>query len=474
MKKFIGPILIGTLFVLSQFSSGCDGGVTEHRARGTTGTAEEVRPPYIAFSSGGCLEGLQNPSTVQQNCYSYAVMRMMHRNGQYCGYPYNQNIESPSNGCTEKQWEGVFSGQSAFYNAVSVGDIVTVGSGHVVYVVSKSGSSLSSIVVDDANRTPGAGIVHGSTLAAVCSDLNAYPTQVWGYKSTSPTGSDCTMPDPTALVSPAEGVTLPLTDLSFVWTKSWPSNNTYRLQISTDPNFATFEVNVGGLSDTVRNFVDVEQSGALYYWRVIAENSNGGSPSVSRSFSTIGAVTMPAANSIYEANVSIEMQWTGTLPSSTPVDISFSSNGGANWTLKQSNVPFGSGSGGNTYMLSNPGVVSTNAKVKVSRTSAPTYSVTSETFITGPSLSVSGPTSLPYPSEQKTWTVSATPSGSYTYQWHRKNWGESSYTYVGAGTSYAGYQVNKGFTLRVDAYQGSVKIGTTSYYVSCSNCGLEW
>lgn len=90
------------------------------------------------------------------------------------------------------------------------------------------------------------------------------------------------------------------TNVSVTPTLDWddvPGAEYYRVQVSTDPNFGTTVVNVGGLT----NSAYVVQSGALsnnvtYYWKVNATNPGGTSPWSQRwMFKTIPSVP-PAPN----------------------------------------------------------------------------------------------------------------------------------------------------------------------------------
>ena len=68
----------------------------------------------------------------------------------------------------------------------------------------------------------------------------------------------------------------------------------YRVQVSSSPNFETFEYNVGGVTDTFFQTLDL-QPNSVYYWRVLASNTLGDSEwSEVRSFTTANISTDPS------------------------------------------------------------------------------------------------------------------------------------------------------------------------------------
>jgi len=79
-----------------------------------------------------------------------------------------------------------------------------------------------------------------------------------------------------ALSSPADNATDIATDTTFVWASS-NGATLYQLQISTQSNFATLEVNKSDLSDTTFQAPGLSNS-TTQYWRVRAANAGGTSP----------------------------------------------------------------------------------------------------------------------------------------------------------------------------------------------------
>lgn len=96
-------------------------------------------------------------------------------------------------------------------------------------------------------------------------------------------------PLPPVLVSPVDGDTERQTELTVAW-KTSLGGQSYRLQVSTDPQFSGLILNQGDLSDTTYTLENLAAA-TTYYWRVNASNTAGtGDWSIEQSFSTISEV----------------------------------------------------------------------------------------------------------------------------------------------------------------------------------------
>jgi transposase-like protein len=100
---------------------------------------------------------------------------------------------------------------------------------------------------------------------------------------------DTTVPQAPALRAPASNATgVVITSPTLSWTKS-PFASSYRVQLSTTPDFASFVVNDSNVADTSRTAGTLTAS-TTYYWRVNAKNVAGTS-----SFSAMGTFTTAIA-----------------------------------------------------------------------------------------------------------------------------------------------------------------------------------
>lgn len=104
-------------------------------------------------------------------------------------------------------------------------------------------------------------------------------------------------PSPPTLISPANGATGVSANPTLRWNVSSGATS-YRVQVSTDPSFATTVVNQGGVTDTSLALGGLANSTA-YYWRVNASNGAGTSDySTVFSFTTTAGISPPAASTL--------------------------------------------------------------------------------------------------------------------------------------------------------------------------------
>ena len=116
------------------------------------------------------------------------------------------------------------------------------------------------------------------------------------------------------LASPATGAQDQLAEVTLRW--YYPQNAaSYRVQVSTDANFASFVINASGIEDTSHVVAGLAGQ-RTYYWRVSASNVAGASAfsqaySFTTGFPATPALAFPANNT---ANVPIEitLQWRKT------------------------------------------------------------------------------------------------------------------------------------------------------------------
>ena len=96
------------------------------------------------------------------------------------------------------------------------------------------------------------------------------------YSSSSFTNGPSAAPPAPTLAVPANGANAPGTQVLLEWTEA-PRANDYQLQVATDAGFAelVFDEWVG---DYVGVYLDFDDDGTTYYWRVAARNSLGSSP----------------------------------------------------------------------------------------------------------------------------------------------------------------------------------------------------
>ncbi|MBL7994025.1 hypothetical protein JNM05_01520 [bacterium] len=148
------------------------------------------------------------------------------------------------------------------------------------------------------------------------------------------------------------------------------------------------------------------------------------------------------------------------------VDILSSSNGGSTWNVAVENK-----TNDGLYFWTIPNTVSANYKIKVQE-HGQDISGLSQTFVVGPNITITGPTSLTN-GKQGNYSVTTSPSGSYTYQWYRaeSNTPNPTYIYQNSGSHYAGAPNGSSFELMVKIYSGTVLMGTNGIGVSCSDCG---
>ena len=157
--------------------------------------------------------------------------------------------------------------------------------------------------------------------------LTNYQKYYWRVKTTSNLGTSnwsdiwnftttLALPAPPVLQSPdSSAVNVSLTPLL-----DWDDNpySTYRLQVSTDPNFGSFILNNGGI--TISQFQisgGTLSNGVTYYWRVNATNSAGTSQwSVIWLFTTIVAapvappILLSPPNGITGESATPTLDWT--------------------------------------------------------------------------------------------------------------------------------------------------------------------
>jgi len=122
-------------------------------------------------------------------------------------------------------------------------------------------------------------------------------------------------PQQVQLISPENDRNIFDSKITFQWAED-PVAQSYRLQLSTSPNFNTLVSNIGGISGTTRTVTNLS-SNTLYYWRVIARNETGDSPAsetrLVRSATYSG--TPPATSLVSPADLavtgasSIELIW---------------------------------------------------------------------------------------------------------------------------------------------------------------------
>ena len=119
-------------------------------------------------------------------------------------------------------------------------------------------------------------------------------------------------PAPVLISPPNNGVNVSITPL-MDWSDA-PNAQTYHLEVSFDPNFTSFVLNIPGLSSSQYQITSTNQLGnsTLYYWRVNATNTGGTSPwSATWSFTTIPAPPPPLL--LLPANGAVNVVLTPTL-----------------------------------------------------------------------------------------------------------------------------------------------------------------
>jgi photosystem II stability/assembly factor-like uncharacterized protein len=138
-------------------------------------------------------------------------------------------------------------------------------------------------------------------------------SEVWSFTTGK---NDAPVPPPVpALVSPANDSTGVPIARSLWWTSA-AGALTYRVQLSTSPDFSTTVLDKSGLTTTTQAFTGLAND-TKYYWRVSARNDAGTSPwSASWSFTTASAdapIPPPAPALISPADDSVDVPRSRTL-----------------------------------------------------------------------------------------------------------------------------------------------------------------
>lgn len=180
-------------------------------------------------------------------------------------------------------------------------------------------------------------------------------------------------------------------------------------------------------------------------------------------------VTGPVSTDMFTYGGFVEIDWIAEGPLQN-ANVYYSSNNGSTWSLIGSNISHNGGPGGiGWFVWQNPNTVSASSKIKVVDAVYSDYFDTSPTFVIGPSLSISGPSSL-FKGQHGVWSVSANPSGPYTYKWYKRTGPFGNWNYVSSGSSYSSTLFSS-FELKVEAYSGSTLMSATTKDVGCANCG---
>ncbi len=145
-------------------------------------------------------------------------------------------------------------------------------------------------------------------------------------------------PSAPTLVSPDDGGTAPSNSACLAWSPA-PGASSYRIQLSSDQQFASTSVDQASLvatSYTARN-LDV---GTAYYWRVAACNKGGDSPwSAKRSFTAGEEQPVDSnliANASFNGGISPWCFYTSGIGSAQPGSPGFDDNHAANLQISQS------------------------------------------------------------------------------------------------------------------------------------------
>jgi hypothetical protein len=97
----------------------------------------------------------------------------------------------------------------------------------------------------------------------------------------------------------------------------------YHLQVSRDPAFATVEIDAPGLTDA--QYVLTNPSPAItYYWRVNTTNDGGDSDWASSQFATVPPfvrVTSPADGAVWQRGISYFIQWDSNVGDMVSLDL---------------------------------------------------------------------------------------------------------------------------------------------------------
>ncbi len=230
--------------------------------------------------------------------------------------------------------------------------------------VSTDSNFASTFVVNDSTVTTPtrmvSGLSNGNTYYWRVNAKNSFGTSAFSTRrnfSTLPASA----PAAPTLTAPAQAATNQADSLALTWAATTGATS-YRVQVSTDSNFAsTFVVNDSTVTTPTR-MVSGLSNGNTYYWRVNAKNSFGTSAfSTRRNFSTLPAsapaaptLTAPAQAATNQAD-SLALTWAATTgATSYRVQVSTDSNFASTFVVNDSTVttPTRSVSGlsnGNTY-----------------------------------------------------------------------------------------------------------------------------
>jgi hypothetical protein len=194
------------------------------------------------------------------------------------GLPVPPTLTSPSNGAT-----GVSTAPTVTWNAsgeaTSYHLQVSESSSFSTTVVNQSGITGTSYDVTGLNNST---LYYWRVNATNASGTSSYST-AWSFT----TAGLASPPVPT-LSSPSNGSTGVPTSPTLNWNASTGATS-YRLQVSTSPNFTSTAVNQSGITGTSYDITGLS-NGTLYYWRVNATNTGGTSAySIRWSFTTIVA-----------------------------------------------------------------------------------------------------------------------------------------------------------------------------------------
>jgi hypothetical protein len=203
------------------------------------------------------------------------------------GLPAPPTLASPSNGAT-----GVSTAPTVTWNASSGATSyhlqVSENSTFSTTIVNQSGITGTSYDVTGlSNNTPYYWMVNATN----ASGTSSYST-AWGF-----TTAGLTSPPAPTLSSPLSGSMGVSTNPTLNWNASTGATS-YRLQVSTSPNFTSTAVNQSGITETSYDVTGLG-NGTLYYWRVNATNAGGTSAYSTRwSFTTtVAAPSTPTLSS---------------------------------------------------------------------------------------------------------------------------------------------------------------------------------
>ena len=98
-------------------------------------------------------------------------------------------------------------------------------------------------------------------------------------------GHPGSLPLPFVLLTPADGLGTLTTTPTFTWNASGRAVS-YRLQIATVSDFSALTQDLTGIASPSFALVTPLADGTVYFWRVLAQNEKGDTPSASLSFGT--------------------------------------------------------------------------------------------------------------------------------------------------------------------------------------------